>query len=173
MFLRPGEIILHLREKKYILPSMKGADFGCGSGYFTALLAKEVGTNGKIYAIDIDEEALKSAQEFIGQLGLKNVKFLHQDLEVPAGLEQNLLDFVFISQVLYQSEVPEKIIQSAKAILKPNGYLIILEPQRENPLFAGQKIYVPQEVVSLIEKENFKIIEIDQAENYYLLVAQK
>jgi ubiquinone/menaquinone biosynthesis C-methylase UbiE len=173
MFLRPGEIILHLREKKYLLPSMKGADFGCGSGYFTALLAKEVGANGKIYAIDIDDEALKSAQEFIDQLGFKNVKFLHQDLEVSTGLEQNLLDFVFISQVFYQSDEPQKIIKSAEESLKPNGYLIILEPQRGNPLFAGQKIYVPQEIVSLIEKENLQIVEIHQTNDYYLLICQK
>jgi len=173
MFLRPGEIILHLREKKYILPSMKGADFGCGSGYFTALLAKEVGANGKIYAIDVDEESLKSAQEFIDQLGLKNVKFLHQDLEVSTGLEPNSMDFVFISQVLYQSNDPQKIIHSAKEALKPNGYLIILEPQRENPLFVGQKIYNPQEITSLLEKTDFKILEVNQTSNYYLLVAQK
>ncbi|GIW67181.1 MAG: hypothetical protein KatS3mg096_049 [Candidatus Parcubacteria bacterium] len=173
MFLRPGEIIQHLREKKYILPSIKGADFGCGAGYFTALLAQEVGPSGKIYAIDIDEEVLKEAQEFVSQFGLHNIKFLNQDLEINSGLEDNSLDFVFISQVLYQAEDPEKIIQESRRVLKDKGYLIILEPQRENLLFAGQKIYDPQEICRLVEKENFKIKEIEQSSNYYLIVSQK
>lgn len=173
MFLRPGDIISHLREKKYILPSMKGADFGCGSGYFTVLLAQEVGPEGRIYAIDIDNESLKAAQEFIDQFGIKNVRFLNENLEISSGLEPDSVDFVFISQLFYQSDAPEKIIQSAKKVLKPNGYLIILEPQRENPLFAGQKVYQASEITNIVEKENFKVIEMNQTKNYYLLVSQK
>jgi ubiquinone/menaquinone biosynthesis C-methylase UbiE len=173
MFLRPGEIVQHLRDKKYILQGMKGADFGCGTGYFTALLAQEVGHSGKIYAIDVDEDAIKSAQEFINQFGLRNVKFLHQDLEVNSGLENNSLDFVFVSQVLYQSDEPYKIISEAKRVLKEKGYLIVLEPQKENSLFAGQRVHSFQDIVDLMEKEGFKIIEIEQTSNYYLVVGQK
>jgi ubiquinone/menaquinone biosynthesis C-methylase UbiE len=173
MFLRPGEIVQHLRDKKYVLQGMKGADFGCGSGYFTALLAQEVGHSGKIYAIDIDEEALKSTQELIDQFGLRNVKFLHQDLEINSGLENNSLDFVFISQVLYQSDEPQKIISEAKRVLKDKGYLIVLEPQKENPLFTGQRVHNFQDIINLMEKEGFKIIEIEQTSNYYLTVGQK
>jgi ubiquinone/menaquinone biosynthesis C-methylase UbiE len=173
MFLRPGEIVQHLRDKKYVLQGMKGADFGCGTGYFTALLAQEVGNSGKIYAIYIDEEAIKEAQEFIDQFGLRNVKFLHQDLEINSGLENNSLDFVFISQVLYQSDEPYKIISEAKRVLKEKGYLIVLEPQKENPLFTGQRIHNFQDIVDLMEKEGFKIIEIEQTSNYYLVVGQK
>jgi ubiquinone/menaquinone biosynthesis C-methylase UbiE len=173
MFLRPGEIVQHLRDKKYILQGMKGADFGCGTGYFTALLAQEVGHSGKIYAIDVDEDTIKSAQEFINQFGLRNVKFLHQDLEVNSGLENNSLDFVFVSQVLYQSDEPYKIISEAKRVLKEKGYLIVLEPQKENSLFAGQRVHSFQDIVDLMEKEGFKIIEIEQTSNYYLVVGQK
>jgi ubiquinone/menaquinone biosynthesis C-methylase UbiE len=173
MFLRPGEIIQHLRDKKYVLQGMKGADFGCGTGYFTALLAQEVGHSGKIYAIDIDEEVIKEAREFIDQFGLRNVKFLHQDLEINSGLENNSLDFIFISQVLYQSDEPYKIISEAKRVLKEKGYLIVLEPQKENPLFTGQRVHNFQDIINLMEKEGFKIIEIEQTSNYYLVVGQK
>jgi len=173
MFLKPGEIIQHLRDKKYVLQGMKGADFGCGTGYFTVLLAQEVGHSGKIYAIDVDDESLKSAQEFINQFGLRNVKFLHQDLEINSGVSDNILDFVFISQVLYQSDEPQKIISEAKRVLKDKGYLIVLEAQQENPLFTGQRIHNLQDIVDLMEKESFKIIEIEQTSNYYLVVGQK
>ncbi len=173
MFLRPTEIIQELRNKKHILPGMKGADFGCGGGYFTSLLANEVGPEGKIYAIDLQEDALKEAQEFLSHLGLKNVKFLKQDLEVNCGLPDNSVDFVFISQVLYQSEEPEKIISEAKRVLKPNGHLIILEPQTTNPLFIGQKVYSFEEIKEMTEKQNLKFIEHKTIGDFYLLIVQK
>jgi len=172
MFLRPGEIVQYLRDKKYILQGMKGADFGCGTGYFTALLSQAVGHSGKIYAFDIDDEVLKSAQEFVDQFALRNIKFLHQDLEINSGLEKKILDFVFVSQVLYQSDEPQKIISEAKRVLKDKGFLIVLEPQQENSLFAGQRVYNLQDVANLMEKEGFNIIDINQTRDYYLVVGQ-
>ncbi len=173
MFLRPTIIIQELRDKKYILPGMVGADFGCGGGYFTSLLANEVGPEGKIFAIDIQEDALKEAQEFLKNLGIKNVKFLKEDLEVSSGLEKESLDFVFISQVLYQSENPEKIIQEARNVLKKNGYLIIIEPQENSPLFSGQKVHSLEDVINILENQNIKIIEIKKISDFYLLIGQK
>ncbi len=173
MFLRPTDIIQELRMKKYLLPGMTGADFGCGGGYFTSLLANEVGPEGKIYALDVQEEVLKEAQEFLKNLNLKNVKFLRQDLEVSSGLEANSLDFVFVSQVLYQSEKPEKIIAEAQKVLKNNGYLILIEPQEKNPLFFGQKIYSLEELTNFIENQGLKIVEIKTIGEYYLFIAQK
>lgn len=173
MFLRPSDIIQELRSKKYILPGMIGADFGCGGGYFTSLLATEVGPEGKIYALDIQEEVLKEAQEFLKNLNLKNVRFLKQDLEVSSGLEEKFLDFVFISQVLYQSENPEKIIGEAKRVLKNNGHLILLEPQEKNPLFFGQKIHSLEELLNLIENQGLKIVEVKTIGEYYLIISQK
>lgn len=173
MFINPSEIVKYFREKKYILPGMTGADFGCGGGYFTYLLANEVGPEGKIYAIDVQEEVLKEAQEFINNFALGNVKFVLQDLEHGSGVDDNCLDFVFISQVLYQSGSPEKILISAKKALKDNGFLIILEPEPENFLFSGQNIYNLDELKSLIENQKFKIIDYVKIKGYNLLISQK
>lgn len=173
MFLRPTEVIQFLREKKYILPEMKGADFGCGSGYFTSLLAKEVGINGLIYAIDVQEDALKEAQEFLKNLQIKNVKFLKQDLEISSGLVENSLDFVFISQVLYQSDQPDKIIKNAYLSLKKGGYLIILEPKESALLFQGQRVYNKDVILEHLIKENFDLVSFKEFGDYYLLVAVK
>lgn len=173
MFLRPTDIVQFLRSKKYILKEMKGADFGCGSGYFTALLANEVGPNGSIYAIDIQEDVLKEAQEFLKNLQIKNVKFILQDLEISSGVPDNSLDFVFISQVLYQSDQPEKIIKNAYRALKKGGHLIILEPKETAFLFQGQRVYNQDKVLEILTQENFEIIDFKEFGDYYLLVASK
>lgn len=173
MFLKPSEVIEELKIKKYLHSGMNGADFGCGGGYFTSLLASIVGPEGKIYAIDIQEDVLKEAQEFLQNLNLTNVKFLRQDLEKNCGLEDNTLDFVFISQVLYQSDAPEKIIGEAKRVLKINGYLILVEPQEKNPLFRGQRTFSLEELINLIESQGLKIKETKTIGEYYLIVSQK
>jgi ubiquinone/menaquinone biosynthesis C-methylase UbiE len=173
MFLRPAEIIQHLKDKKYILSEMKGADFGCGGGYFTVLLSQAVGPSGKIYAIDINEETIKEAQEFADHFGIKNVKFLVKNLENNTGLDNNSLDFVFISQVIYQSDQPNNIIKEAYRILKNNGFLIILEPSKNNRLFLNQKVYDLNELEEFLQNNNFKIIETEKSNDYYLIIGQK
>lgn len=173
MFLNPAEVIQELKAKKCLLFGMVGADFGCGGGYFTSLLASEVGPEGKIYAIDVQEDALKEAQEFLKNLNITNVRFLHQDLEKNCGLNDSSVDFVFISQVLYQSETPENIIKEAKRALKTNGYLIIIEPRENNPLFLGQKVYSSEKLLDFINAQNFKIEDFKTIGEYYLIIAVK
>lgn len=173
MFVRPGEIIEFLKEKKYIHQGLNGADFGCGSGYFTTLLANVVGVNGNIYAIDIDDDALNSARELAKNLRIKNIRFLKQDLEKSSGLNPLSLDFVFASQILYQSDKPELVIKEAFRILKNNGVLIILEPTSYNYLFFGQNIHQPEKIEKICEEVGFKLIEKRNLNNYILWIYQK
>lgn len=173
MFIKPGEIIANLKEKNYISSGMKGADFGCGAGYFSALLSNFVGKEGVIYAIDVQEDVLNAAREFIENLKIKNVKFLRKDLEVDSGLEAKSLDFVFISQVLYQSEEPLKILKEAVRIIRPGGYVFILEPKPENILFSEQKVYDLETLNRLIKESGLEVLEIEEKGDYYLLINQR
>lgn len=173
MFARPGEIISFLKEKKYLTQNMNGADFGCGSGYFSVLLAQTVLPSGTIYAIDIQDEVLKEASEFANNLGIKNIRFLKQNLEITTGLAISPLDFVFISQVLYQSKEPEKILKNAYQVLKTNGFLIIFEPQKNNFLFQNQEVYPQEKIEEICSQLGFKLIDHKNYPGYFLLIFQK
>lgn len=61
---RPGEVFDALGVKA----GHRIADIGCGFGYFTFRLAPRVGAEGKVYAVDIDKEAIVKVRE------LKSVK---------------------------------------------------------------------------------------------------
>ena len=173
MFTRPGEIINFLKEKGYLHSGMNGADFGCGSGYFSVLLANIVGPQGLIYAIDIQEDVLNEAKEFANNFKIKNIRFLKQDLEKNSGLENNSVDFVFISQVLYQSENPELILKEAYRVLKNNGLLIIYEPKESNFLFLGQNVHPQEKIEEICKNIGFKIIEDRDWGAYFLLIFEK
>jgi precorrin-6B methylase 2 len=49
-------------------------DFGCGSGMYTILVAKIVGEQGRVYALDKDKEALDELMQEAESAALKNIK---------------------------------------------------------------------------------------------------
>src|SRR5688572_24434 len=49
------------------------ADLGAGSGYFTTRLARAVGTNGKVYAVDIQQGMLDLLQKTVARERLANI----------------------------------------------------------------------------------------------------
>jgi len=149
------------------------ADFGCGAGYFTALFAQAIGPEGRVKAIDIQEEVLNEAKEFVSLSGYKNVDFILADLEERVPLENNSLDLVFISQVLFQSENPQKILQEAFRVLKTGGFLVVIEPEKSHPLFQELKTFTQEEIESLIVNNGFQIKETSLTDQFHLIIAQK
>jgi len=173
MFLKPAEIIEFLKTRKYLQEGMKVADFGCGSGYFTLLLAQAVGPEGSVYAIDLDENALGAVKEFLDNFRIKNVTLIKSDLEKTTSLNEGNLNLVFISQMLYQSSEPQKILSEAKRVLKEGGFIVILEPKSHNPLFFGQNIHPQEKIEEICKDLGFKILEDRDFNYYFLLIFQK
>jgi ubiquinone/menaquinone biosynthesis C-methylase UbiE len=54
-------------------PGMIFVDIGCGDGFFSVLAAKKVGSNGKVFAVDIDVSAIERLEQKTEAEGLKNV----------------------------------------------------------------------------------------------------
>jgi ubiquinone/menaquinone biosynthesis C-methylase UbiE len=49
-----------------LAPGMAFVDIGCGQGYFSIPAAHKAGPKGRVYGIDIDEEALDIGKIFPG-----------------------------------------------------------------------------------------------------------
>ena len=111
---RPGEVV---------------ADFGAGSGFFSVALAKRVGYSGKIYALDIREEALEAIRSRAKSFRLLNIDAIKVDLEHERGstLKNDTMDKVIISNILFQAENKKNIIEEAYRILRPEGLAIVIE----------------------------------------------
>ncbi len=171
MFLNPKEIIEELSSRFYIKKGDKVAELGCGGGYFTSLLSKKV-EYGKVYAIDILEDAINEAKELTEILGLDNVVFYKGDVK-KLPYENDFFDVVFISQLLFQNENYEEILDEALRVLKNGGYLIILEPTKKLPFLYGTPVSL--EAIRAYFHVKNKKIEFQKfiGENYYLLVVVK
>jgi ubiquinone/menaquinone biosynthesis C-methylase UbiE len=124
-FLNPERMVFEfgVREGMHI------ADFGCGAGYFSILLGKLIGENGKITAFDIMENALEAVRIKANAAGLKNVVTTRANLEVlgSTGVADKTQDAVMLHNILFQSNKKPEIIREAVRILKPGGTVVIIE----------------------------------------------
>lgn len=58
----------------YVTAGQVVADLGCGSGFYTLGLAECVGPEGRVYAVDFDEKAIRALKEKANQHGYHNIE---------------------------------------------------------------------------------------------------
>lgn len=125
MFLNPQQVIENLQ----LMPGMKVADFGVGSGDFALSASRMVGKNGIIYAIDIKKEALESVKNRAKLSGIYNVQTIRADLEnhFSTTLANETIDYAIIANLLFQIAGKENIVREAFRILKLEGKIILID----------------------------------------------
>jgi ubiquinone/menaquinone biosynthesis C-methylase UbiE len=104
-------------------------DIGCGPGFFTKAMARMVGENGRVIAVDLQEEMLEKMRQGAVKEGLiqriRAVKASEDSLNLPGQLEA---EFALTFYIVH--EVPDKfrIFRELWAALMPGGILLIVEP---------------------------------------------
>lgn len=167
-FLNPEKIISTLP----ISGNMSVADFGCGSGGWSIPLAKKV-KDGQVYAVDVTEEALSALKSKISSERVANIKVVRADLEKSSGLRDEFIDFVVVSNLLFQTENKNSIIKEAHRIIKKGGMLLIAEwlPGTDN---GPTDRISPEETKQIVEDQGFKIKkEVDAGVYHYAHLYEK
>src|SRR3989344_16181 len=159
-------------------PGMIVADFGAGAGYFTIPIARIIGDNGKVYAIDIQKNALDSIKARAALEHLLQVEPVWTDLELQNGshLPASATDFVVVANILFQAEKKQEIFLEAARIVRSGGGLAVLE-WNDSPLPAGPALAlrVPKaEARRLAESAGFSLVrEFGAGSHHYGLLFQK
>jgi len=126
---QPPQLIMDLIG---IRPGLIIGEVGAGRGRVTVHMADRVGENGRIYANDIDSEALEYLAERCRQLGLSNVEIVHGLVDDPL-FPENKLDLAFMAGVYNHLEKPVLILKNLMPSLKPWGVVVMVEPASANP----------------------------------------
>src|SRR5690348_7019957 len=75
----PGQLAM---ERLELRPGQRVVDLGCGSGRTTLELAVRVEPGGEVVGVDISAGMLARGRERAAQLGIRNVGFVHADVQV-------------------------------------------------------------------------------------------
>ena len=108
-----------------VLPFQTVADIGCGPGFFTTSLGKQVYA-GQLFAIDIQQQMLDAAEQEVVRVRLNNVSLIlsHED-SLP--LEDSSLDGAFVAFVLHENDDPGFLLQDIWRCLHRGSWLAVLE----------------------------------------------
>jgi len=139
-----------------IKPGMVMADVGAGSGYFTRRIAKAVGEEGKVLAIDVEQKMLDYNKQELEKLGMANrATFILAKPDDPL-LSRNSVDLVFLCNAYHHVEHHVDYWAKIKSALKPNGRVVIVDfyhDERSGKLGFSKHHLVPRErVISNMEK---------------------
>jgi len=123
-FVDPKQIIeQHLCPDK----SMVAADFGCGSGGWAIPMAKAL-QEGKVYAIDLLDEPLSALKREIRAKNIFNIEVVKSDVEKTIHrLLGACADIVLMTNLLFQVQRKQTVLEEAKRILRPGGRLLIID----------------------------------------------
>jgi ubiquinone/menaquinone biosynthesis C-methylase UbiE len=135
-------------------------DLACGVGLLTAEIARKVGSNGKVIAVDISSEQLEIAKENVAAKGLTNVEFF----ELPADEINKLnmkFDIVYNRFLFGHVDNPETIIEKIVSVLKKGGFYISEEGISYDSMFSFPDAEVFNRMKKMIFKNQPKIHKTD------------
>jgi len=163
----PDEILSAVKFK----PDWIAADFGCGSGYFTVLLAQKV---KKVYAIDIQKEMLRFLEDKLRRHRINNIELrLSKPNEIP--LEDEAVDFLMSVNTLHEFDDKTRTVMEMKRVVKHEGSLLIVDFKKQETGFGPPvKIRVAKEkAVRLFEDSGFAFSSTKDLPYHYVLVLGK
>jgi len=101
-------------------------DIGSGGGYFTYKFAKAVGEEGKVYAVDTNQEFLEFIKKEAANQGLSNIVTVLTTSEHP-DLPKHTFDYIFMRNMTHHLSNRVEYFKGLKEILKSDGKIIIIE----------------------------------------------
>jgi len=121
---------LFRNQKKYCFYITNGqyvADLGCGPGFFTLALAECVGTEGRVYAVDMDNKAIQALEKKVDKRGYNNIEAHVSSAHDLSFIKDESVDFILADGLLC-SMAPQQHevgVKEMKRILKPDGLIYL------------------------------------------------
>jgi SAM-dependent methyltransferase len=107
-------------------PGDRVIELGCGPRGCLDLLAERVGPQGSVVGLELNEEAVQLARQFVLDRHLGNVEVLQGDAHA-TGLPRASFDLATARLVLVNVPQPEQIVAEMVALVRPSGMVALHE----------------------------------------------
>ena len=102
------------------------ADIGAGSGWFTVRAAKRVGSAGRVFAVDINQEYIDYINDRAKKAALTNIKTILGGPNDPM-LPPNSVDAVLILKTYHEIAEPIQLMKKVRLAVKSGGLVGIID----------------------------------------------
>ena len=120
-----------IRKTIRLSTSMNALEYGCGTGLLSFALQSDLGS---ITLADTSQGMLDVLREKIASAGVTNMRPLRLDLTIDP-LPDERYDLTYSLMTLHHIEDTKKILQEFHTLLKPNGYLLVADLDKEDGSF--------------------------------------
>ena len=120
---KPDQVMdaLHIAESTSV------ADLGAGGGWFTVRLARRVGPNGRVYAVDVQRLMIEAITRRVQREGYANVTPVLGGYTDPRLPPDARTDAVLIVDAFPEMEDPALLLRNVARTLKPHGRVGIID----------------------------------------------
>jgi ubiquinone/menaquinone biosynthesis C-methylase UbiE len=123
--------LIHNPEKilgQYIFRGQTVMDIGCGLGLFSLSMARLVGEEGRVIAVDFQEKMLRVLEKRARKAGLMSRIFLHQSRR--DGLHvTGTVDFALAFWMVHEVPDRKSLFSEIAGLLEPGGRFLLAEPK--------------------------------------------
>lgn len=134
-------------------------DLGCGNGFYTLKIAKLVGPQGTVWAVDIQPEMLELLAERAAARNVTNLKPTLGGLTSP-NLPAATIDLVLLVDVYHEFSHPTQMLAEVRASLKPTGRVALVEYRQEDPDVPIKRLHKmsQRQVMKEYQANGFKLV---------------
>ena len=101
-------------------------DFGCGCGNYAFGAAAAIGTEGIVYALDIDPNVLSFLKTETARRGVSNLRPLPSHEDASMDFPDASADAILIYDLIHVTEHRARFLTESRRVLKPGGVLSVL-----------------------------------------------
>ncbi len=149
LFQRPKKVV-----GEYIGEGDTIIDLGCGPGFFTIYMAVMTGENGRVYAVDLQQEMLEHVRKKAAKHNLNGRIRYHRCQRDRVGLEPGQkADFMLAFYMLHETPDPGALLEEVKGLLKIGGKFLVVEPR----MHVKQKTF--EEAVKMAEETGYRVLD--------------
>lgn len=140
-------------------PGMTVCDLGCGNGYWTIPMAKKVGPEGRVLAVDIQREMLQKLRVRSARSKINNIEPILSKVDDPK-LPVGEVDLLLLVDVYHEFSHPESMLWGIRRSLTPTGVVALLEYREEDPTVPIKPLHKMSklQIMKEYESNGFKLV---------------
>ena len=102
------------------------ADVGAGDGKWSIAVAEQVGSEGRVYATEVDPDDLKKIRDRVEREGATNVSVVEGQTD-STGLPDACCDAILLRRVYHHFTDPEAMQESLRKALRDDARLLVVD----------------------------------------------